>query len=134
MSSKVILGKFLYGSENCVGTACAKCRMKREVVHQMSGDILYAWAATEINAHKRTDDFAVLITIQPASHTEGWVNYRWELGVKLLHYWKIWHGKILSNFLLLRYLKSYICNSVAELRIINNSCFKHYDVLFILSN
>ena len=22
--------------------------MKREVVHQMSGDILYAWAATEI--------------------------------------------------------------------------------------
>ena len=32
----------LYGSENRVGTACAKCRMKREVVHQMSGDILYA--------------------------------------------------------------------------------------------
>ena len=29
---------------------------------------------------------------------------------------KIWHGKILSNFLLLRYIKSYICNSVAELR------------------
>ena len=27
------------------------------------------------------------------------------------------YGKILSNFLLLRYLKSYICNSVAELRI-----------------
>ena len=27
------------------------------------------------------------------------------------------HDKILSNFLLLRYLKSYICNSVAELRI-----------------
>ena len=26
------------------------------------------------------------------------------------------YGKILSNFLLLRYLKSYICNSVAELR------------------
>ena len=38
----VILGQFLYGSENRVGTACAKCRMKREVVHQMSGDILYA--------------------------------------------------------------------------------------------
>ena len=84
----VILGQFLYGSENRVGTACAKCRMKREVIHQMSGDILYAWAATEINAHKRTDDFAVLITIQPASHTEGWVDYRWEIGVKLLHYWK----------------------------------------------
>ena len=65
-----------------------QCRMKREVVHQMSGDILYAWAATEINAYERTDDFAVLITIQPASHTEGWVDYRWELGVKLLHYWK----------------------------------------------
>ena len=28
------------------------------------------------------------------------------------------YGKILSNFLLLRYLKSYICNSVAKLRII----------------
>ncbi|MFS2418002.1 hypothetical protein AAH164_18570, partial [Phocaeicola dorei] len=28
--------------------------------------------------------------------------------------------KILSNFLLLRYLKSYICNSVAELRIKKN--------------
>ena len=27
------------------------------------------------------------------------------------------YGKILSNFLLLRYLKSYICNSVAKLRI-----------------
>ena len=38
----VILGQFLYGSENRVGTACAKCRMKREVVHQMRGDILYA--------------------------------------------------------------------------------------------
>ena len=44
----------LYGSENRVGTACAKCRMKREVIHQMSGDILYAGAATETNAHKRT--------------------------------------------------------------------------------
>ena len=38
----VILGQFSYGSENRVGTACAKCRMKREVIHQMSGDILYA--------------------------------------------------------------------------------------------
>ena len=38
----VILGQFLYGSENRVGTACAKCRMMREVIHQMSGDILYA--------------------------------------------------------------------------------------------
>ena len=38
----VILGQFLYGSEHRVGTACAKCRMKRELVHQMSGDILYA--------------------------------------------------------------------------------------------
>ena len=38
----VILGQFLYGSENRVGTACAKCRMKREVIHQMSGDILDA--------------------------------------------------------------------------------------------
>ena len=38
----VFLCQFLYGSENRVGTACAKCRMKREVVHQMSGDILYA--------------------------------------------------------------------------------------------
>ena len=32
----------LYGSENRVGTACAKCRVKREMVHQMRGDILYA--------------------------------------------------------------------------------------------
>ena len=72
----------------CWSCRSCRCRMKREVVHQMSGDILYAWAATEINAHKRTDDFAVLLTIQPASHTEGWVDYRWELGVKLLHYWK----------------------------------------------
>ena len=38
----VILGQLLHGSENRVGTACAKCRMKREVVHQMSDDILYA--------------------------------------------------------------------------------------------
>ena len=28
--------------------------MKREVVHQMSGDILYALASTETNAHKHT--------------------------------------------------------------------------------
>ena len=38
----IILGQFLYGSKNRVGTACAKCRMKRKVVHQMSGDILDA--------------------------------------------------------------------------------------------
>ena len=38
----VILSQFLYGSENRVSTACAKCRVKREVIHQMSGDILYA--------------------------------------------------------------------------------------------
>ena len=38
----VILGQFLYGPENRFGTACAKCRMKREVIHQMSGDILDA--------------------------------------------------------------------------------------------
>ena len=37
----------------------------------IEGHILYACAATEINAHKQTEDFAVLITIQPASHTEG---------------------------------------------------------------
>ena len=28
------------------------------MVHQMRGDILYAWAATEINAHKRTFSFS----------------------------------------------------------------------------
>ena len=38
----VILCQFPDGSENRVGTACAKCRVKREMVHQMSGDILYA--------------------------------------------------------------------------------------------
>ena len=38
----VILAQFLYGSENRVGTTCAKCRVKREMVHQMRGDILYA--------------------------------------------------------------------------------------------
>ena len=32
-------------------------------------------AATEINAHKRTEDLALLITIQHASHTEGCVDY-----------------------------------------------------------
>ena len=37
----------------------------------IEGHILYTYAATEINAHKRTDDFAVLITIQPASYTKG---------------------------------------------------------------
>ena len=31
----VILGQFLCGSENRVGTTCAKCRVKREMVHQM---------------------------------------------------------------------------------------------------
>ncbi|MDY4881981.1 MAG: hypothetical protein SO127_06155, partial [Muribaculaceae bacterium] len=35
------------------------------------------------------------------------------------------HGKILGNFLLLRYLKSYICNSVAELRFIKQQMKKH---------
>ena len=38
----IILGQFLYGSENSVGTTCAKCRVKREMAHQMRGDILYA--------------------------------------------------------------------------------------------
>ena len=37
----------------------------------IEGHILYAGAAAEINAQKRTDYFAVLITIQFASHTEG---------------------------------------------------------------
>ena len=37
----------------------------------IEGHILYTYATTEINAHKRTDDFAVLITIQPASYTKG---------------------------------------------------------------
>ena len=36
----VILGQFLYGSKNRVGTTGAKCRMKREVAHQMSSYIL----------------------------------------------------------------------------------------------
>ena len=79
---------FLLLPQYRVGTTGAKCRVKREVAHQMSRYILNTWAATEVNAHKWTDDFAVLITIQPASHTEGWVDYRWEIGVKLLHYWK----------------------------------------------
>ena len=109
MCRKCILGQFLYGSENRVGTACAKCRMKREVIHQMSGDILYAWAATEINAHKRTDDFAVLITIQLASHTKGWVYNRWELGVKLLHYWK--YSSKRSEFLR---FNLYFCHVISE--------------------
>ena len=38
----VIPGQFLSGSENRVGTTCAKCWVKREMVHQMRGDILYA--------------------------------------------------------------------------------------------
>ena len=38
----VILGQFLYGSENRVGIVCATCRMKREVIHQMRGALLYA--------------------------------------------------------------------------------------------
>ena len=37
----------------------------------IEGHILYACATTEINAHKRTEDLALWITIQPASHTEG---------------------------------------------------------------
>ena len=36
----IILGQFLYGSKNRVGTAGAKCRVKREMAHQMSGYIL----------------------------------------------------------------------------------------------
>ena len=37
----------------------------------IEGHILYAGAAAEINAQKRTDDFAVLITIQFAAYTKG---------------------------------------------------------------
>ena len=80
--------KTFLSSENRVGTACAKCRLKREVIQQMSGDILDAWAATEINDHKRKDDFAVLITIQPAYLTKWLDDHRWKHGVKLLHDWK----------------------------------------------
>ena len=84
------------------------------MVHQMSCDIFNTWAATEVNTHERTvslsqmgnaelaralswretvgwnstDDFTVLIPIQLASQTKGWVSYRWESGVKLLHDWK----------------------------------------------
>ena len=47
----VILGQFLYGSENRVVTTGAKCRMKREVAHQISSYILNTLAATEVNAH-----------------------------------------------------------------------------------
>ena len=36
----VILSQFLYGSENRVGTTGAKCRVKREMAHQMSSYIL----------------------------------------------------------------------------------------------
>ena len=35
-----------------------KCRMKREMDHQMSSDR----TTTEVDTHERTDDFAVLIT------------------------------------------------------------------------
>ena len=66
----------IYGSENRIGTTCAKCRVKREVWHQMSGDILYARAAAGVNAHERADDFAVLVTIQLASRTKGCVYCR----------------------------------------------------------
>lgn len=41
----------------------------------MGGDILYACSATEVNAHKRTDNLAILMTIQCASHAESGMYY-----------------------------------------------------------
>ena len=39
-SSNVFLRQLLYRSEDSIRATSAKCRMKREVVHQMSSDIL----------------------------------------------------------------------------------------------
>lgn len=41
----------------------------------MGGDILYACSATEVNAHKRTDNLAILMTTQCASHAESGMYY-----------------------------------------------------------
>ena len=49
-------------SEDNVRATSTKCRMEREMVHQMSKDILYTGATTEVDTHERTDDFAVPIT------------------------------------------------------------------------
>ena len=48
------MSQFLYGSENRVGTTGAKCRVKREMAHQMSGDVFNTRAATEVDTHERT--------------------------------------------------------------------------------
>ena len=58
----IFLRQLLYRSEDSIRATSAKCRMKREMVHQMSSDILNTWATTEVDTHEWTDVFAVLIT------------------------------------------------------------------------
>ena len=58
MCMRGFLRQFLYCYEDSVRTTSVKCRMKREMVHQMRSD----WTTTEVDTHERTDDFAVLIT------------------------------------------------------------------------
>ena len=62
--------EFLDCPEDGVSTAGTECGVKREVAHKMSGHILYARTATEVNAHEGTDDLAVLITVKSASQTK----------------------------------------------------------------
>ena len=59
------------------------------MAHQMRCYILHAWASTEVYAHQRTDNLAVLIADNTeASLTKCLVDNRWKHGVKLLHDWK----------------------------------------------
>ena len=85
----VFLCQFLDGSEDGIRAACAQGRMIREMAHQLWRYIFHAWAATEINAHQRTDYLAELISDDTAaSLTQCWVDNGWKHGVKFLHDWK----------------------------------------------
>ena len=82
----VILCQFPDGSKNGVRSACAQGGMIREMAHQMWRYILHARAATEVHAHQRTDNLAVLVSDDTAaSLAQSWVDDGWKHGVKLLH-------------------------------------------------
>ena len=73
----------------CWSCRSCQCRMKREMAHQLWRYVFHAWAATEINAHQRTDYLAELISDDTAaSLTQCWVDNGWKHGVKFLHDWK----------------------------------------------
>ena len=64
---RIARGQFRDTSQNCIGAACAKSGVQREMGHQVARHVLHAVASAEIDAWQGTDDLTVLITVWSAT-------------------------------------------------------------------